>query len=361
MNDQITTASGSNKRLRRIVLFLSLGGALAVFAYVGYWFAVSRWLENRIADWEARERAKGNEIAHGPLKIGGFPFELTILTTDFRYGRMRGDVTESVATGHLRATARPWSPLDVTLVAETGLTATQRQAATGKVVTLSAGPGTQVETRFFFSGVLAHARLTAVGGTLSAEQEGDGLGPREAARFAGASATLDQAERITHETDASAVISVTATGVESPVLKSFGTRNAPAALALEATLRGIVEGTGPADLALWRDNGGTLDIDRFTIAMDPIGLKLNATLALDRQLRPEGAGTLEVKGFDQMLGDLVKAGHMKRDAAEVAKLVLGAFSRTSPADGSRIVSLPVAAQDGRVSAGPFTLFRLSGL
>ncbi|MEP2435806.1 MAG: DUF2125 domain-containing protein, partial [Roseibium sp.] len=63
------------------------------------------------------------------------------------------------------------------------------------------------------------------------------------------------------------------------------------------------------------------------------------------------------KGFDEAIEDLIKAGHLKRDAAEVARLVLGAFSRNSGANGTRVVSVPVAAQNGRVSAGPFTLFR----
>lgn len=347
-----------HKRQRRIGTVLSFVVALAVLTYVGNWFAAAFWLEGKIEDWAAEERARGSEVAYSDLRFEGFPFEMSVLATDLSYRRVRGRLEESVSLGRLRAVAKPWAPLDYTFTAETEVTATQRNREQETIVMLTAAPRTQLETSFYGSGVLEHARLTALGGRISSERKSDGKGLREAARFTAASLTIDQAERIAAHSDASAVMTLTATRVESPILSSLGTKAEHAALAFEATLRGVLGGTASEDLALWRDSGGTLDINRFTLAMDPVGLRLNATLALDRLLRPEGAGTLEVKGFDEAIQDLVEAGHLKQDAAEIAKLVLAAFSRTSPSDGSRIVSLPVAAQDGRVSAGPFTLFRI---
>jgi len=361
MTSEIIPTPPPHKRQRRIGTVLSFIVALAVLTYVGNWFAAAYWLEGKIEDWAAEERARGNKVAYGELRVEGFPFEMSVLASDVAYARQRGRLSETVELGKLRAVAKPWAPLDFTFTAETRVTARQRNLDADTVVTLVAGPRTQLETRFYGSGVLKHARLTALGGQLTSERIGDGRGPREAARFAAASLTLDQAENVTDHTEAAAVVNLTATRVESPILAAMGTKAQHAALAMEATLRGVLTGTDNENLALWRDSGGTLEIDRFTLAMDPVGLRLNATLALDRLLRPEGAGTLEVKGFDEAIQDLVDAGHLKRDAAEIAKLVLGAFSRTSANDGTRIVSVPVEAQDGRVSAGPFTLFRIPAL
>ncbi|WP_420402723.1 DUF2125 domain-containing protein [Nisaea sp.] len=361
MISEIIPTPPPHKRKRRIGTVLSFIVALAVLTYIGNWFAAAFWLEGKIEAWAEEERARGNEVTYGELHFEGFPFEMSVLARDLSYRRQRGRLEETVTLGEMRAVAKPWTPLDYTFTAETGVTARQRNLDTDTVVILEAAPRTQLETRFFGSGMLEHARLTALGGLLTSERIGDGRGPREAARFAAASLTLDQAEEVTDHTEAAAVVNLTATRVESPILAAMGTKAQHAALAMEMTLRGALAGMDSEDLALWRDSGGTLEIDRFTLAMDPVGLRLSATLALDRLLRPEGAGTLEVKGFDEAIQDLVEAGHLKQDAAEIAKLVLGAFSRTSAGDGTRIVSLPVAAQDGRVSAGPFTLFRIPAL
>lgn len=358
MSSDIVPTPPPHKRQRRIGTVLSFIVALAVLTYVGNWFAAAYWLEGKIEDWAQEERGRGNAVAYTALRFEGFPFEMSVLATDFLYRRQRGDLAESVAVEKLRAAAKPWAPLDVNLTAETGVTARQHDPGRGTIVQFDAAPRTQLELRFHGSGVLQEGRLTTLGGRLTSEREGDARGPREAVRFAAATLTLDQAETVTDHTDAAAVLTLTARRVETPLLTSLGTKTNHAALALEATLRGALTGTEASEFALWRDSGGTLEIDRFTLAMDPVGLRLNATLALDRLLRPEGAGTLEVKGFDEAIGELVAAGHLKQDAAEIAKLVLGAFSRTSASDGTRIVSMPVAAQDGRVSAGPFTLFRI---
>ena len=359
MNNEITTPPVPRKRPKRIGTVLSFVLALAVLTYVGNWFAAAYWLEGRIEDWATEERARGNEVTFGALRFEGFPFEMSILAPDVRYSRNREAVVETVSTDRLRLSAKPWSPLDLTLTAEKGLTAVQKAPAQGTTVTLTSAPDTMINARFYSSGVLEHVRLDSASGRLVSQRDGDPSGPREAARLGATVATLDQADAITSHTDAAAVVSITAARVETPALRQLGTAADHARVSLEATLRGALSGTGAADLALWRDAGGTVDIDRFTLSLDPVAVKLNATLALDQLLRPEGAGTLEIKGFDEAIEDLISAGHLTRDAAEVARLVLGAFSRNSSTDGTRIVSMPVSAQDGRVSAGPFTLFRFS--
>lgn len=360
MTNEITTPPPPHKRPRRIGTVLSFVLALAVLSYVGLWFTAAFWLEDRIEDWATNERASGNDVTFGKMRFEGFPFTLSILAPDALYRRNREAMVETVTTDRLRLTARPWSPLDLTLTAETGLTATQQVPEKGTTVTLTAAPGTRINARFYRSGVLEHARLGTTAGRLVSEREGDPAGPREAASLGATTVTLDQSDGIVGQTDAAAVISLTSDRVETPALSQLWGAADDAALSLEATLRGALTGTSAEDFALWRDSGGTVDIDRLILSLDPVTLRLNATFALDRLLRPEGAGTLEITGFDQAIEDLVGAGHLKRDAAEVARLVLGAFSRTANADGSRIVNVPVAAQDGRVSAGPFTLFRFSG-
>ena len=358
MSNEITTPPVPHKSRRRISIVLSFVLALAVLTYIGSWFAAALWLEGRIEDWAASERALGNEIAYGTLRSEGFPFEMNILATDFLYRRSRDAVTETVTAERLRLSARPWAPLDLALVAETGLTAIYKASVHGRTVTLTSAPDTTVTVKFYSAGALEHVRLSAVSGRLVTQRVGDPAGPREAARFGVTTATLDLADGVVSNTDAAAVVSFTTARLETPSLNQLGTNADHATLALEATLRGALSGTDTEDFALWRDAGGTVDIDRFVFSLQPVSLKLSATLALDPLLRPEGAGTLEVEGFDEAIEDLISAGHLNRDTAEVARLVIGAFSRESRTDGTRVVTIPVTAQDGRVNAGPFTLFRI---
>src|SRR5262249_5261499 len=77
----------------------------------------------------------------------------------------------------------------------------------------------------------------------------------------------------------------------SALARPLGARIAK--LQVEGTLNGPVPvGRTPAEqAAAWRDGGGSVEIRRFAVAWGPLDLSGTATLALDDQLQPMGAGS----------------------------------------------------------------------
>ena len=266
MGNEITTPPAPHKSRRRIGIILSFLLALAVLTYGGSWFAAAFWLESRIEAWAASERERGIEITYGSLRAEGFPFAMTILATDFLYRRTRDAITETITADRLRLSTTPWAPLDLTLTAEAGLTAIQKTPAQARTVTLTSAPDTTLKAKFYSAGTLEYIRLSTANGRLVMQRDGDPASPREAARFGTTTITLDQADSVVSNTDAAAVVSFTTARLETPALNQLGTNADHVKLALEATLRGALSGTDTEDFALWRDAGGTVDIDRFVLS-----------------------------------------------------------------------------------------------
>jgi hypothetical protein len=126
-------------------------------------------------------------------------------------------------------------------------------------------------------------------------------------------------------------------------------------------LRGnaILRGTwqdGPWALALaaWRDAGGTLDLQGFRLEWDGLAIDGDATWALDREMRPIGAGSFAILGLSSLIDALQRLGVLNARAAAGAKL---AFSLL-PSEGGK-TAVAVSAQDGRLFIGPLPVARLA--
>jgi hypothetical protein len=105
------------------------------------------------------------------------------------------------------------------------------------------------------------------------------------------------------------------------------------------TIEGALDGPVPHARSLaeraaaWRDGGGTLDIQRLALNWGPLDLTCSATLALDEQLQPMGAGSARVVGYAETLDALATHGAISRSAATAAKAVLSLLAH-NPEDGS---------------------------
>ena len=130
-------------------------------------------------------------------------------------------------------------------------------------------------------------------------------------------------------------------------------------LTAEAQLRGPVDGKGPLEaLKAWRDAGGTLELRHFALDWGPLQISGNATLALDPNLQPEGAGTGEIRGFAETVDALVGQGLVKPDSGALAKAALGLLAKTPPGGGAKVLSIPLSIQRQTLYAGPFGLMKL---
>ncbi|MSO65162.1 MAG: DUF2125 domain-containing protein [Alphaproteobacteria bacterium] len=107
---------------------------------------------------------------------------------------------------------------------------------------------------------------------------------------------------------------------------------------------------GRQPLAAWRDAGGTIDLKDLRFEWGPLRLDGDGTLALDRELRPIGAGTITILGLNDFIDVLERLGAVSNRNAIAAKLAFNLLDR-----GSGKTLIPIAAQNGKLTIGPFTV------
>ena len=129
-------------------------------------------------------------------------------------------------------------------------------------------------------------------------------------------------------------------------------------LSFDATIKGPMPMAPPRDaLAAWRDAGGTIELERFAFTQGPLALTGNATLALDPELQPEGAGTVTTAGLSQAIEILIRDGIIPADRALVARATIKALEKPG-ADGRPQATIGLSLQNRTVSFGPVPLFAL---
>ena len=115
------------------------------------------------------------------------------------------------------------------------------------------------------------------------------------------------------------------------------------------------------DLIAWRDNGGTIDIERIQFERAPNKLIVKGTLALDADLKPIGAGTIDVSGLATFLNEQEKAGRITKSEANFLNLAILVLSKTTQQPEKTMIRIPITAQNGKLKIGSFSLFDLPGL
>jgi hypothetical protein len=326
-----------------VVVIVAAGLAAA------WWFA-QQSLERGIERWVAERRAEGYTIAWRQQRIGGFPFWI-----EARFEQP--SVAQPSAAGgwswegeSLALMARPWSPNAVTIE----------------------GSGRQI---LGMAGFSEPVRLTGDGFRAVLQLE-SGL-PRQGAVIVVAPALWTETER----PDASArrldlAIDKWPRGTADEKTESAAGRlklgelaltpkladrlpfREPIDLGVSASLFGSLPPGPPAQaLAAWRDAGGIVEIGQLDLNWGPLAMSGNGTVALDEKMRPLGAGTAVIHGWEAALDRLVQTGHVQARQASIARVVLTALSKPSPAGTE--VTVPLTAQDGRLSVGPVPIMPLA--
>ena len=132
-------------------------------------------------------------------------------------------------------------------------------------------------------------------------------------------------------------------------------------------LEGSLEGPTPEPaapstfLAAWRDGGGSLEVQKFSIVWGPLDLTTTATLALDDQLQPMGAGTGRMVGYEATLDALAANGVLTRSATTAAKAVLSLMASAPAAGDAAEVEVPLTLQHRTLSMRQVPLIRLPEL
>ncbi len=327
-----------------------VGLAVLAAGWTAAWLVVAARLEAGIDDWAVQQRAAGGDARFERVSIGGFPFHWQIA--------VEGPMVMGPALApwrwqgvHAEARLLPWSlhRLPLRLEGEQRL----RPAPLAPELALSAeqtlgwvtlGPDGN------FSGLslaLDRVRVTA-------PPAWDGVtAARAELAFDAVPSGPARSERLTITLHGETI------ALTGPPMPGFGTEIAKLDLATD------IDGTWPAGppavmLAGWRDGGGKVEIRRLDLDWTPLQLEGSGTIKLDRQLRPQGAGTVQVRGLEEVVNGLQQAGVLKPADAGLARLILGMVTRK---DGqvAGAATLKVTADNGRLAVGGVTLGQLKPL
>lgn len=329
-----------------VIVLLALGGG-----YFFFWRHVARQLEAGVEAWAAEQRALGNEVALAWDGIGGFPFRFEATFRDPAI-RWRGPGEEAAWTGAtLHAQMAPWNLRRIEVRSEGQHTASLRLA------------GDPAEWRLAASGVAGAIDLynngLLRGFTLALGQPDVTLPDGAVLSSASATVLLDQPQ--TPPTDFNmplARVMVEAKSLALPAGRRVLTGDPVESFTVDATIKGPMPMAPLREaLAAWRDAGGVVELHKFGFAQGPLVLSGNATVALDADLQPEGAGTITTAGLSEAVEILIRDGLIRADRALVARATVKALERPG-ADGRPEATVGLSLQNRTVSFGPVPLFTL---
>jgi hypothetical protein len=346
--------------LAAFAIVLIAGAALAL-----YWVWAADQVSAAIARWTDEQRARGYEVAYGGPEIRGFPVKLAVRFTEPSVSAPQG---WHWSGGAIAGEAAFWQPhtLRLDLPLRQALSAEwrghrrelslQAKAARGlihlgrigwlKAATVEMEQLALTERGGGTQGDATHGDATQGDATLRA----DALRYRLTRRPPTVEGTDDWTLLLNGETRGI----VLPDGTPAP----FG--NKVERIAFDATLIGVIPKGAPAEaLARWRDSGGLLEVQEISLTWGPLGLKAEGTVALDQQLRPQGAFAARIRGLPDTLDALAARGLIDSGVALTLKFTALTLANRRDETGAAVVELPITLQDGLLYLGPVALFRLA--
>lgn len=318
---------------------------LAILVWTGYWFFVAGEAVAAFETWAQQRRAMGTSVAYEDPTVSGYPFRIRIEVPGIEIGLPAHPLKPLLRTGALKAIGQPWN-LNHILV--------------------------ELEGSHDFSfalGKIRHtAQVTLETGIASIKLGDDGRISRLSldlgnASFLMADTILADTERLQiHLRPGQRADTLFELAIEMG-RSHFASRqpmplgNEIAAFDLQLSFQGSFKSLPPGSnpVVYWRDQGGTIEVTKLHLAWGPVITDVKGTLSLDEQMRPLGATTARITGYD-VLVDLARAqGQLTDEGANAAKVALGLLA---VAGGGRL-SVPLNMQDGHLFLGPVKLARLA--
>ena len=327
--------------MRRIAIAAAAAAAVFMLALSAAWFLSAHRVKTTIAEWTERQRAAGLVFTHGEIEISGFPFRVDLVIPEPALASPDGQRRWEAATVH--AAASIWRPnlLDF-------------EAAGRHRYRFTGSDGLQYEITF---------DMPAAGGTaeLAGDRIREGSLNATSVRITGTAPgeiDLGSLEALLHVAPEQAGDLKSQSGTLSVSARSI-------ALVGEANITALAEpiqsfdmslaltgplpwGDSPDALVRWRDAGGTLELRRVALAWSSLTLEGEGTLALDNQMRPEGAVTLRLDGLQPTLQKLTAEGGLPPEDAELIRQMVDDLASPDAAVPGRLL-IAIAAQDGRLS------------
>jgi hypothetical protein len=323
-----------------IILILGIGG------YSLFWHVAAGRIRAGVTDWAAGMRAQGIEASWQTLSVGGYPFSFHIELTGARLASLAPNLAGELTAPRLTASVGAANLHAATLTAPDGLSLSGERLAS-----LKAGDGVGTVAAGAQGGATVWLRLTGVSASTAALP-----GAPATAKTAQLWIELPATPPKTH-TDRNIAIAADLTGLSVPVApEALGATIDDAAIGV--TVMGPIPPGTPRQAATgWRDAGGTLELDHLHLGWGGLDADASGTIALDRDLQPEGSLSGSLGGYDKLLAALVSAGQIKgRDASRI-RLILGLLAKPGP-DGKPRLAAALTMQDGLLSMGPITFGKM---
>lgn len=337
-------------------ILISVVVALAVLAGADYlaWNWATRQLLLGYADWVAGSRVQGWTVSSSSPETGGWPVAARLTVSNVFVNGGQADIPGGLAWSADRVT------LGVELVHPHTLTITPEGLQRLRLSALPDIPYTA--DRLTMNLPLdpgAHA-ADIDAGNLRAGLPGGAAGT--GVTVASLGLTLQWAPMAQRNAAAlSARLQAQDIGLPAGSTWSLGPRIA--SLTLDAALDGpLPQMPGlAARAAAWRDAGGVMPVQSFTLRYGPLGLSASGTLALDTALQPTGTGTVRAVGLPATLDALAQSGALSPAAATAARAVLALMTHPPEGGGPAEVDVPVTLQDRTLSMGQIPLARVPEL
>jgi hypothetical protein len=329
---------------------IALVAGLIIIAYSGWWWLTAHTLMGRIDQWIAAEQGKGAKITPTAVSVGGYPFAFAVKLTNVSLTWPGGF---GFSGQSLKLRNRPWSLRAFKVNATGGFEITLPAGTTRPALVLD---GETLKGHANFQDTAMPVAMDLTADTVSASTStADGPASREltvaTVEFDGTRPTTAPAA----DTDVAYDLSLKLIDLSAQALEGNPLGATIGQTALHVQLLGIPPAQwDDAGIKAWRDAGGTVNLNAFSLQWGQLAISGTGTLALDKEMQPEGALTTHLTGFEQALDSLAAAGWMKLGTASLAKLALGITSHPGP-DGKASVDTPLTIQNRRISAGAIKL------
>jgi len=345
--------------LVRRVAISALGLLAMVLVYTGVWVYGARVMIEASQHWVGERRAEGYSVRYDDMRATGYPFWIRVELANPGFGAPHATSPWDWEGDSLNVTARPWRPGRFFLRTSgqqmvSFLGGEKRQTYRGTL------DGAQAEL-IFKDGDPQSVDLRVLGLDLAAQQGTTG------GKISLASADIN-VRRLPVATGAgqgaaTLTLDLTSSGIELPttvIASPLGSKIE--GLRMTGRLLGsLPRGPGASlieALEIWRDGGGTVEVDRIALSHGALGIRADGTLALDRDLQPVGAFTARVQGFNETLDAFSHLGIIGAGQAMSAKLLLGVFAKRPRNGGPATLNVALTVQQRNFYAGPVKLLQL---
>ena len=331
--------------------FVLLG--LAAAGWSAAWFVIRQRTADGLDAWLASEAGMGRQWTCADRAVGGYPFRIEVScgTLSVR----RGEAAASL--GRLLAIAQVYRPRHVI-------------AEVGGPLRASDGEGAVAEADWRLLQVSVQSASDAFQRASLVVEEPKvrlvGLAPTELAGGAGHLEAHVRPDPARLGAEGAYDVALSARTMTIPVLNAWTGSDDPADMSLDTTVtqaRGLTGRRLVGELERWREAGGAIEVEQWTLAQGARRLEAKGVLRLDDLRRPAGHLDLAAAGLQDLVGALMGGGRANGVGAVLGALAgqparsraLGP-SQSAPAAQPKLSPLPPLRLDnGRVSFGPFAV------